>query len=324
MTSNLQALKETFHVKGHVADPTDYFTQIMPLHEVYGIHARLDGADFLLTVVFSRSMQTSQFTAPYSAGEEFFRYVETRQDSIESTYDATAKVDHYGTLSTLWITKAVRNSFAPMIEAGGISEEVRDFISKAYRSGVSMTISGVTGAGKTSFLNTLIESNQDGKETVVLSTIREMIFNTENRRLSELTSETGDLISAALALGHQRIIIDEYYPGIDELNTLFTENKDKQFIYTTHHTPIALSTGAEDGTSVIRVEGDHDFELRIDLEMTHHEENGVKTHTPAVVAVHEIVKTPGAYFIWTLFSRNEKVHEPTSVLAGKMGLAQKA
>lgn len=322
MTTSLQELRESLHVKGHLDDPIAYFKDILHLPEVYGVHARIYKKKFTFFVSLARADQLVEFDAPYAAGEDFFFYIEKDLERIERANDVSISVHSIEDMSTIRITKNARMSFAPMIEAGGATEEVCGFISQAYRKGVSMAISGVTGAGKTRFLNTLIEANQDGKETVIVSSFQEMVFNYNHRRQVEIVGDTGNLLEGAVAIGHNRIIIDEYYPGEDALNALFTGHLEKQFIYTTHHSPILRATGEEEDTTVFRIQGEHNFQLRVDLEMIRIDEPERK-NIPTIVAVHEIVNIDGNYSLRTLFSKNEFVQEPMPLLARIMGLTQK-
>lgn len=322
MTTSLQELRESLHVQGYIEDPIAYFKDILHLPEVYGVHARIYQKKFTFYVALARANQLVEFDAPYAAGEDFFFYIEKDLERIERENDVSISVHGIEGISTIRIIKNARMSFAPMIEAGGTTKEVCDFISQAYRKGVSIAISGVTGAGKTRFLNTLIEANQDGKETVIVSSMKEMIFNDESRRQVEIIGDTGNLLEGAVAIGHNRIIIDEYYPGEDALNKLFTEHLEKQFIYTTHHSPIPKATGEEEDTTVFRIRGDHNFQLRVDLEMIRIEELERK-NIPTIAAVHEIVNIDGKYSLRTLFSKNEFAQEPMPLLARIMGLTQK-
>jgi len=313
MTANLQELRESLHVKGHLDDPIAYFKDILQLPEVYGVHARIYKKKFTFFVALARANQLVEFDAPYAVGEDFFFYIEKDLERIERANDVSISVHGIEGISIIRITKNSRLSFAPMIEAGGTSEEICNFISNAYRNGVSIAIAGVTGAGKTRFLNTLIEANQDGKETVIVSSMKEMVFNDESRRQVEIIGDANNLLAGAIAIGHNRIIIDEYYPGGDAFNELFTGYTEKQFIYTTHFSPVPLATGEEPSSSVMRFEGGHNFQLRVDLAMVSNSESEI-THVPTIVAVHEIMHNDGRNTLRTLFSGTEKVQEPSSAL----------
>jgi hypothetical protein len=318
MGTNRQLL-ETLNVKEHLPDhPISYVTQILTLPEVYGVRATLFNGQFTLHVLQARSFRTTTFAGEYTEGQELFEYVAENKDYISGSIDGTVDVYSSGSsYQSIRITKHVRVSHDRLLDTGGTTQEVIDLISNAYRNGVNILISGVTGAGKTSFINALIDASDDNVPTVVVAPF-EMIYSDETKNVVEIFGESGNLLQAALTVGHHRIVIDDC-PRSGEMNELFLNHRDRQYIATTHFAPVPMATGEEDHSEITRFADGHSFQLRVDLGITPAPtEANPYAVTHSIAAVHEIVASYDSYKLHTIYSGTEFVQEPTEALASRL------
>lgn len=131
-----------------------------------------------------------------------------------------------------------------LIEFGGLSQEIADFLSKAVETRHNILICGGTGSGKTTFLNALsdyipsderivtVEDSAELKLSGIPNLIR--LETRDSKGNEDLTVSMRDLIKSSLRMRPDRIIVGEVR-GPEALDMLQAMNTGHEGSLTTGH-----------------------------------------------------------------------------------------
>lgn len=216
------------------------------------------------------------------------------------------------------ILKKSRVSHTQLLRTSNVTEEVYGFIDQAYKAGVNIMISGATGVGKTTFLNTLMDSSKDYQRTVFITSVDEMSFGNDHKEIVEIHGEnSSNLIIAALRMAPYRVVIDENYP--DEYLMMNAASCGTQLVQVMHFTPVANATEKDSDELNSRL-ANNPYELRVDVERKKviTAENPDGEFVFSVVAVHQLLDENGQKKMRTLYSGAEHVADPSRHLRRKI------
>lgn len=307
-----------------VVDPIRYFHETFSTSTTYFLRLYdllQDTATFLIVDVARRTDKTAEF--PKEQADIFWAYILENQSMLEDKYDVEVEVgDHMATSSpyrTLSITKKSRISAEQLIEDGGITREAYEFINAAYQSGVNINVFGITGSGKTRFLNVLMDSSKDYKQTILIDSFPEMLFGFDHKEIIRLSSENPSLlVRNAITMNPFRVVMDDVFLDDTAKEEVIKASKGgMQFI------GIGYSAGPEEFEKrAAEYRAEDPFEVNVFVKMRRIDDGEKIKYLVVASDIQQVMQQKiGNEFKTTtrlLFSDGKKIADPTRTLRRKM------
>jgi len=305
----------------YVEDALAYFRDALPKFSTYMVrvmsHEHEDNKDYRIEIADSDSSFYSKIKSSSESINSVIDYISTNQDALEKEYDLKISFwkQRVGSNTIVTARKLSRKSSNTLIRQG-VNAEVYKFVEKAYQSGVNIMIAGQTASGKTSFLNTLMDSSKDYLPTVLTSSFDEMMFGTDHREIIKLISREESIVNHAMSMNTPRMVLDEMYPVTKHYAAMKKiAGKGKQFVMVVHTGTVAMADEKEELSDIlIDYQKEHPFEIRVDVKLDR--VNG--EYFPSIVAVHELIAGKQKTVMQTLYSGDKFIKHPTRSIRRKM------
>lgn len=271
-----------------------------------------------MEITDAKTSIVTKFLSTSESITELTEYVEANKHELIKEHNIS--IDSWlqpGTKNRIMtVRKNVRHDPGFLIEQG-MNAEVYKFVEQAYLAGVNIIIAGETSSGKTSLLNTLMDSSKSYDPTVLVTSFDEMKFGYTRKEIIKLIGkEDESLVNHAITMNATRTVLDEMYSATNDFTTMrVMSGQGKQFIMAVHAFPVAKADEKEKlYDTAVNYQSDHPFEIRVDIKLER--KNGERI--PSIVAVHELVLDKGQTTMRTLFSGDKFIQDPTRSIRRKL------
>jgi hypothetical protein len=210
-------------------------------------------------------------------------------------------------------------------------KEACDFLKSAYSAGINIIIEGETNSGRTSLLNTLMNSPEDNQSTILLTT--ENFVEIDNPEITQIKGDDSAwLIHQARRMDPFRIVMDNFFINEETMENVVSGSLvGTQFVSTGYTARSQFSNSETDPLSSLYPE--HPYEIRVHVALQWNDDRTKREFN--LVSVSQIVHqkasrmgTNGRQFYdvtsnQLLFNGDRKVADPTRTMRRKIEAAQR-